>query len=94
MNGTPYHVFFDPRGIAEVDEAVGEQLLRLSDAVEVKEEIPNGKSAPKISDTSDAPSVASMTVKELREYASSHEISLGGARTKEEILAAIEGASE
>ena len=30
VNGQPYHVFFNEDGVADVEEAVGEQLLRLS----------------------------------------------------------------
>lgn len=36
VNGTPYHVFFDADGRSEVEQAVGEQLLRLSAAEEVQ----------------------------------------------------------
>jgi hypothetical protein len=38
VNGESYHVIFDVDGCATVDEAVGVQLLRLSDAVQVNDE--------------------------------------------------------
>lgn len=39
VDGESYHVLFDDRGRAEVEDAVGAQLLRLSDATEVRDGI-------------------------------------------------------
>ena len=44
VNGESFHVLFDGDGFATVEEAVGNHLLRLSDAVIVNEE-PQGLEA-------------------------------------------------
>lgn len=75
VDGTPYHVFFDADGRAEVEQAVGRQLLRLSAAVEVQGE-PEG--------------LHDMNVADLRAYAKERDITLGQARNKDDIIKAIE----
>jgi len=74
VNGTPYHVFFDADGRAEVEDAVGEQLLRIQAVVSVQ---PTEKS------------LDDMTVKELKKYAIDNDIELGDASKKEDIIARI-----
>jgi hypothetical protein len=75
----PYHVFFNANKQADVSDAVGEQLLQLGAATLVE--------------TVDKPvgnvSFADMTVQELRSYAKGRGLSLGSARSKEDILTVI-----
>lgn len=75
VDGQPYHVNFDANGQAEVEEAVGKQLLRLKAAVAVQVE-PTGFQA--------------MKLEELKTYAKDHQITLGQARTKDAIIHVIE----
>lgn len=77
VNRIPYHVFFDAFGHSEVEQAVGEQLLRLSAAVEVQ-----------------SAGLQGMSVADLRVYAKEHDITLGQARNKDDIIKVIEGCGE
>lgn len=75
----PYEVTADENGFAEVEGVVGEQLIALGSANEVK------------SPDSDK-SFSDMTVKELRAFASEHKVALGSARTRDEIIAVLDAA--
>lgn len=75
-DGKPYHVVFDADGLAEVEQAVGEQLLQLSIVAEVQ----TGSTV-----------LEDMSVAQLRVYAKEKGITLGQARTKDDIIRVIKG---
>lgn len=79
VDGEPFSVHFDEDGYAEVDDAVGEQLLRLRSAEVV--------STPETKD------VSKMNVPQLKKYAKEHGIDIGEATKKAEILPIIEKAT-
>ncbi|UOF90779.1 hypothetical protein LSG31_00405 [Fodinisporobacter ferrooxydans] len=75
VDGEPYRVLFDADGIAEVDDAVGEQLLQLGSATQFQ-----------MSNTTD---ITKMNLPQLKKYASENGIDLGDATKKPEILEKI-----
>ncbi len=79
VNGQPYHVFFNEDGVADVEEAVGEQLLRLSACEKVVE--------------SKEP-FAERTVAALRQELDEKGITLPKKATKQEIIEALHQAKE
>lgn len=80
-DGQPYHVLFDADGYAEVEEAVGGQLLRLHAA----------EAVPESEDTAD---IRKMNPAQLKKYAKDNGIDVGDASKKAELLAIIEGAGQ
>lgn len=80
VDGEPYHVFFDEDGYAEVDESVGDQLLRIHAAEAVQEQ--------------DSPDIEKMNVPQLKKYAKENGIDIGDATKKADILPIIEAAQK
>lgn len=76
VDGKPYRVLFDVDGYAEVEEAVGVQLLQL-------------RSAEAVPDV--GTDVTKMNPAQLKKYAKDNGIDIGEATKKAELLALIQG---
>lgn len=98
VNGNSFEVAFDANGEADVDEAVGEFLLRLHSATL----IPEKEEEPKTDDGADLykeeptaqKQLTEMTMKELQAEAERLEIDVAGLRTKPEVLVKIQSSAE
>jgi hypothetical protein len=84
VDGKPFRVLFDEDGYAEVDEAVGEQLLQLQAALLVEPKISKENvedKEPKI--------LEEMHPMQLKKFAKDNGIEIGEASKKDELLPII-----
>jgi hypothetical protein len=82
VDGKPFRVLFDDDGYAEVDEAVGEQLLQLQAAFLAEPQIPNV-------DDKDPKKLEDMHPMQLKKFAKENGIEIGEASKKDELLPII-----